>query len=67
MDPECIVQSEISHRERQKDVMYDFYYVWILKKQHMNKYNKTETESQIQRIACQREGVWRMSKIGEGD
>ena len=46
MDWEGIMVSEISQTERQ--ILYDITYMWNLKIK-TNEFNKTETDSQIQR------------------
>ena len=63
MDAEGIKLSEISQTERQ--ILYDITYMWNLKIK-TNEFNKTETDSQIQRtnqqLAVGRgkgEGQWR--------
>ena len=51
MDLESIMLSEISQTEKNK--YYMFTYVWNLKTKQTNKYNRTETDSQIQRTNLQ--------------
>ena len=48
MDLENTVLCEMSDRERQ--ILYDFIYMWNLKRKQRNKHNRRETESQIQSI-----------------
>ena len=59
--------NEISERQ----IAHDFTYIWNLKSKQMNKFNKIETESQIQKTnRCRRRGVrgekkkvWEMKKV----
>ena len=45
MDPEGIIPSEMSEKERQ--ICYVITYVWNWKNGSTNEYQKTETDSQI--------------------
>ena len=46
MDVEGIMLSEITHRERQ--ILYNITHIWNLKKHKKTKYNKTETDTDIE-------------------
>ena len=39
--------AEQNKSDRERQIQYDFTYMWNLKTKQMNKHNKTETESQI--------------------
>ena len=67
MDLQGIMLHEISQTERQ--ILYDFTYMWYLKYKRNNKHNKIK---QIYRYTehtggCQRERTGDKKEIGEGD
>ena len=56
--------------DREKQIPYDFAYMWNLKSKQTNKQSKTETDSEIQRTNCwlpEWRGHGGMSEIGEGE
>ena len=62
MNLEDISLTEISQEE--KDIRYDFTYMWIIKKK-MNKHNKTERVTDTEQTGCCHQE--RRKEIGKGD